>query len=217
MNLFEFPDEISRYAERHTTDEDKVLLDLFRTTHLKTVHPQMLSGKVQGQFLSFLSQMIRPEKILEIGTFTGYSAYCLAKGLAKGGRITTIEVNEELEELVSGFFHEAGISSKTELIIGDALEIVPSLQETFDLIFIDANKEHYTEYYSLCMNVLKPGGYIIADNVLWSGKVTEVPPKDESAARLNEFNDLVQSDSRVENVFLTIRDGLMLIRKKQFV
>lgn len=214
MNPFEFPESITRYAEAHTTDEDPVLQDLFRTTHLKTVHPQMLSGKVQGQFLSMISQMIRPKRILEIGTFTGYSAYCLSKGLQEGGRLVTIEVNEELEEMVRSFFNKAGIAHKTELMIGDALEILPGMKEEFDLVFIDANKEHYPDYYALCMKILKKDGFLVADNVLWGGKVTEASNQDESTRKLHEFNQLVQEDARVENVFLTIRDGLMLLKKR---
>jgi len=213
MNPFEFPEDILRYSEAHSTDEDPVLHELFRTTHLKTVHPQMLSGKVQGQFLSLISQMIQPKNILEIGTFTGYSAYCLSKGLAEGGKLITIEVNEELEEMILEFITKAGIEAKTELIIGDALELIPKMSEKFDLIFIDANKEHYPEYYEICLKALKKGGYIIADNVLWGGKVTQQILEDESSIKLHEFNTLVQSDERVENVFLTIRDGLMLIKK----
>lgn len=214
MNPFEFPEKITQYAGAHTTDEDPVLQELFRTTHLKTVHPQMLSGKVQGQFLSMISQMICPEKILEIGTFTGYSAYCLSKGLKEGGTLVTIEVNEELEEMVRTFFTKAGIQSKTELLIGDALQLLPGMKEEFDLIFIDANKEHYPDYYELSMKILKKGGFLVADNVLWGGKVTEDPIQDESTRKIHEFNQLVQQDTRVENVFLTIRDGLLLLKKR---
>lgn len=212
MNPFEFPENINRYCDDHSSDEDKVLQELFRTTHLKTVHPQMLSGKVQGQFLSFISQMIKPLRILEIGTFTGYSAYCLSKGLQKGGKLTSIEVNEEHEDLIISFFEKAKISEKTELLIGDALKIIPEIKESFDIIFLDANKEHYPAYYPLCIERLYPGGFLIADNVLWGGKVTE-ESKDNSTLKLQEFNDLVQKDPRVDNVFLTIRDGLMLVRK----
>lgn len=214
MNTFEFPDFILRYVADHTSAEDPVLQELFRNTHLKTVYPQMISGKVQGQFLSFISQMIRPSRILEIGTFTGYSAYCLAKGLQKDGKLITIEVNEELEDMIRQFFNTAGIENKTELIIGDALEVMEQMGEKFDLIFIDAHKEDYPAYYEKSIHLLNSGGYIIADNVLWSGKVTSVPAGDISSAKLHEFNSIVQKDSRVENVMLTIRDGLMLIKKR---
>jgi predicted O-methyltransferase YrrM len=214
MNPFEFPEKILRYAETHTSAEDPVLQELYRTTHLKTVHPQMISGKVQGQFLTFISQMVRPRRVLEIGTFTGYSAYCLAKGVQQNGKVVTIEVNEELEELIRDFFNKAGIADRIELLVGDALEILPTLNEKFDLVFIDANKEHYADYYGYCVNVLNSGGYLVADNVLWGGKVTEEPREDESTRSLHKFNTLVQSDPRVENVFLTVRDGLLLVRKK---
>ncbi len=214
MNPFEFPENILRYSEEHTSDEDPVLRELYRTTHLKTVYPQMISGKVQGQFLSFISQMIRPRRVLEIGTFTGYSAYCLAKGLQQNGKVVTIEVNEELEELIRDFFNKAGIADHTELLIGDALEILPTLKEKFDLAFIDADKEHYPAYYEHCVNALNSGGYLITDNVLWGGKVIEDQPADETTRIIQQFNTLVQNDSRVENVFLTIRDGLLLVRKK---
>ena len=217
MNPFEFPKIIQQYSEAHTSHEDPVLEKLFRTTYLKAVYPQMISGKVQGQFLSFLSQMIQPEHILEIGTFTGYSAYCLSKGLKKGGRLVSIEVNEELEGMIREFLKESGIAEKVDLLIGDAIEIIPDMSEKFDLIFLDANKEHYPEYYEMCIDKLKPGGYLIADNVLWGGKVTDVPLTDQSSIKLHEFNSIVQHDHRVKNVFLTIRDGLMLVRKEQLV
>ncbi len=214
MNPFEFPERINRYADAHTSEVDLLLQELYRTTHLKTVHPQMISGKVQGQFLSFISRMIRPYRVLEIGTFTGYSAYCLAQGLRENGKVVTIEVNEELEELLRDFFAKAGISDRTELLIGDALEILPTLEEKFDLVFIDADKEHYPEYYEYCLNALNSGGYLLADNVLWGGKVAEEQPPDQTSRILHSFNALVQNDPRVENVFLTIRDGLLLILKK---
>lgn len=214
MNPFEFPENISRYSSDHSSQEDEVLQELFRTTHLKTVHPQMLSGKVQGRFLMLLSQMIRPKRILEIGTFTGYSAFCLSKGLPDEGLLTTIEVNEELEDLILAFFEKAAISGKTKLIIGDALSIIPELDGGFDMIFLDANKEDYPAYYEHCIEKLETGGFLLADNVLWGGKVAEQNAKDQSTLKIQEFNTLVQNDPRVENVFLTIRDGLMLIRKK---
>jgi caffeoyl-CoA O-methyltransferase len=214
MNPFEFPEKILRYAETHTSDEDPLLRELYRTTYLKTVYPQMISGKVQGQFLSFISQMVRPRRILEIGTFTGYSAYCLAKGLQPDGKVVTIEVNEELEELIRDFFEKADIADRIELLIGDALEILPRLGENFDLVFIDANKDQYGAYYGHCVNALNSGGYLVADNVLWGGKVAEEPLPDETTRSIHQFNALVQNDPRVENVFLTIRDGLLLVRKK---
>jgi caffeoyl-CoA O-methyltransferase len=214
MNPYEIPEQILRYTEAYTSHEEAVLEELTRTTHLKTVHPQMLSGKVQGSFLSMISRMIRPQNILEIGTFTGYSAYCLSRGLSKNGKLVTIEINDEMEDLIRDFFDRAGIAPSTELIIGDARKVIPTLNTPFDLVFIDGNKEHYPEYYKVCLKALKPGGYMIADNVLWGGKVATAPVKDVSSERLHAFNEMVQNDSAVENVLLTVRDGLMLIRKR---
>lgn len=214
MNPFEFPEMILRYAEEHTSDEDPVLAELYRQTYLKVPHPQMLSGKVLGQFLSFISRMVSPTRILEVGTYTGYSAYCLAKGLKKGGSITTIEVNEELESFAADFFERSGISLQVNFLVGDALEIIPGLDPGFELVFIDANKENYPEYYELCIEKLAPGGYIIADNVLWGGKVASGDPGDQSVNKIREFNDRIHSDPRVENVFITLRDGILLVRKK---
>ena len=213
MNPFEIPDFVNGYAEDHTSDEDPILQELERQTHLHTLYPQMLSGKVQGRLLTMLSEMIKPECILEIGTFTGYSAYCLSKGLQEGGKLYTCEVNDELEDQIRSFFNKASISEKVELVIGDALETIPALGKTFDLVFIDGNKEHYPEYYRTVIELLNPGGYIIADNVLWGGKVISPRPNDLSSKRLDEFNKLVLNDLRVENLFLTLRDGLMLIKK----
>lgn len=214
MNPFEFPEKIKRYADNHTSDEDPILQEVCRTTHLKTVHPQMLSGKLQGKLLQFISKMIRPKRILEIGTFTGYSAYCLARGLGDKGKLTTIEVNEELRDLLEDFFRKSDMMNKIELIIGDAMKVMPALTDSFDLIFLDANKEQYPDYYPMCIEKLNPGGFLLADNVLWGGKVAEKSIHDLSTLKLHEFNDLVTQDEGVENVFLTVRDGLMLIRKK---
>ena len=213
MDFFEFPEDIKRYEVAHSGEDDPLLDTLYRSTHLKTVHPQMLSGKVQGQFLKILSGMIRPSRILEIGTFTGYSAYCLSKGLSEEGKLTTIEVNEELEDIIAEFFAQANCSGKIELIIGDAREIIPTLENKFDLIFLDANKEHYPDYYELCIEKLNPGGYLLADNVLWGGKVLDSESKDFSTKQIQRFNKTVQEDKRMENVFLTVRDGLMLAKK----
>lgn len=213
MNLFEIPEYITRYTELHTTEEDPLLKELYRSTYLKTVHPQMISGKVQGQFLQMISRMIRPRRILEIGTFTGYSAYCLAAGLPDNGRLVTIEVNDELEPMTRDFFKKAGVEKIIDLIIGDARQIIPRLEGLFDLVFIDGNKEHYPEYYEICMKVLNNGGIMLADNVLWGGKVAGTPPLDHSSSRLDEFNKMVSQDPRTDQVLLTIRDGILLIRK----
>lgn len=206
-------DDLLRYAEEHTTPESPLLQRISRDTHAHVMMPRMLSGHLQGRVLAMISQMIRPSCILEIGTYTGYSAICLAEGLAKDGTLITIDKNDELEERVRGYFEEAGLSSKVEYIIGNALEVVPTLSQPLDLVFIDADKVNYATYYDLVIDQLRPGGYILADNVLWSGKVlSDKPDKDTRA--IIEFNRKVQQDNRVENVLLPIRDGITLIRKK---
>lgn len=205
---------IDRYVEKHTTEEGNVLKSLNRATHLKTFYPNMLSGSVQGKFLEMISFMIRPKRILEIGTFTGYSAIALAKGLADGGKVITLEVNEEMESFARKYITKAGFGDNIELIMGNALEIIPELSGEFDLVFIDADKEQYVDYYELALKKLKPGGFILADNVLWSGKVLESDSKsDKETMGIKAFNEHVKNDDQVEQVMLTIRDGLMLIRK----
>lgn len=205
--------DLLRYAEEHTSPESPLLKRISRDTHAHVMMPRMLSGHLQGRVLAMISQMIRPSCILEIGTYTGYSAICLAEGLAKNGKLITIDKNEELEERVRGYFAEAGLSSQVEYIIGNAVEVVPTLSQPFDLVFIDADKVNYAMYYDLVIDQLTAGGYILADNVLWSGKVlSDKPDKDTRA--IIEFNRKVQQDNRVENVLLPIRDGIALIRKK---
>ncbi len=207
--------EITKYIENHTTAEDPILSELSRETHLKALYPQMLSGHLQGRFLEFISRMLQPEHILEIGTFTGYSAICLAKGLKKSGKLITIEKNDELSGFPVKYFKKAGISEQVELIIGDALDILPTLEPTFDLVFIDAEKKDYSNYYDLVFEKVKPGGYILADNVLWYGRVVENPDTfDKETQGIVAFNKLIAEDSRVENMILPLRDGIMLIRKK---
>lgn len=206
--------EIMRYVENHTTPEDDVLKDLARETHVKVLYPQMLSGHLQGKFLEFISYMLQPEYILEIGTFTGYSAICLAKGLRHTGKLITIEKNDELTGFPVKYFKKAGISEKVELIIGDALAIIPTLNYEFDLVFIDAEKRDYVKYYQQVIEKVKPGGYILADNALWYGRVIEDQKNfDKETQGIVEFNLLINEDSRVENMILPIRDGIMLIRK----
>ncbi|POY35611.1 methyltransferase [Solitalea longa] len=205
--------KINSYVEAHTDLEPEILNILNRETHLKILLPRMLSGHFQGRTLSMLSKMIKPKRILEIGTYTGYSAICLAEGLDKEGTLTTIDINEELEPFVRSFFEKAGVDDKIDYRIGNAVELIPSIDEEFDLVFIDADKKNNGTYYDLVFDKVKPGGYIFADNVLWSGKVTdETPDKDTRVIML--FNEKVQNDDRVENVLLPIRDGIMLIRKK---
>ncbi|MFN8296578.1 MAG: O-methyltransferase [Chitinophagales bacterium] len=205
--------EIEKYIDTHTTDESDVLQQLNRKTHTDVLMPQMLSGKVQGQFLKFISQMLQPNRVLEIGTYTGYAAICLAAGLTETGKLFTIDINEELEDIVRTHVEKAGLQNKIVQIIGNATQEISKLEETFDLIFIDADKQNYSLYYDLVFDKLRSGGFILADNVLWSGKITD-QKKDKDTQSLAEFNDKVQQDNRVENVIVSIRDGVMMIRKK---
>jgi len=206
------PEQLEMYIEAHTRDESSVLKELKRETYQKVLSPRMLSGHLQGQVLRMLSLMIKPERILEIGTFTGYSAICLSEGLAPTGELHTIDINEELKPIVTSYFEKAGIQDKVKYHIGNAIEIIPKLDFAFDIVFIDADKENYSNYFDLVINKVRPGGYIIADNVLWSGKVIEPNPDEETKAIMS-FNDKVQSDERVENVLVPVRDGLMVMRK----
>ncbi|HEY0030599.1 MAG TPA: O-methyltransferase [Bacteroidia bacterium] len=212
----EFIDEkIENYALDLSQPESEVLRKLSRDTHAKVLMPRMLSGHMQGNLLSMLSKMIRPKQILEIGTYTGYSGICLAQGLVEGGKLHTIDINEELEKMVRSFFEEAGLSKKVNYYIGNALTIIPDIHETFDLVFIDADKKNYAAYYDLVFDKVKSGGFIIADNVLWSGKVLENESKmDADTKAIHEYNRKIHADGRVEHMLLPIRDGLMIARKK---
>jgi len=207
--------QIDRYIDEHTTLPGVLLQKIDRETQIRSVYPRMLSGKVQGRFLAMISRMIQPESVLEIGTFTGYSALCLAEGLAENGHIDTIEINEELAELNRRNFAAAGLGHKITLHIGNAVEIIPTFGKMFDLIFIDADKINYPAYFELGLNVLKTKGFMIADNVLWSGKVLDNQNKnlDKDAEAVKVFNTLVQSDPRVENVMIPLRDGMTIIQK----
>jgi predicted O-methyltransferase YrrM len=213
MELFSDPEKVDRYLEKHSSPEDGVLQELTRHTYLKEVHPNMLSGKVLGGFLQMFSKLLSPDRILEIGTYTGYSAICLARGLKANGKLITLEVNEELKASTLSFFKKAGVDQKIELINGNALEIIPTLEETFDLVFIDAHKEDYPAYYEAAMKKLAHGGYILADNVLWSGKVLDENLSDATTQAIHQFNQMISDDVRVENLLLPIRDGLMVIQK----
>lgn len=213
MAIFNQPEAVERYTEAHSSPEDPVLAELSRHTYLKEAYPQMLTGPVMGGFLSTFSQLIAPMKILEIGTFTGYSAICLARGLQPGGQLTTIEVNDEFLVTASEYFEKAGLSDRIKLIHGDALKVLPSLEETFDLVFIDAHKDDYIGYYNLVFEKVRPGGYILADNVLWGGKVLMDPAPDHTTTAIRKFNRMVAEDLRVENLLLTVRDGVMVIKK----
>ncbi len=208
-----FNSELEKYLEKQTSDESKILRSLDRETNLKTTLPRMLSGKVQGKFLEFISTMINPERILEVGTFTGYSAICLAKGLKSDGVLFTIESNNELEDIIRKYIDLSGMDHQINLIIGDALIEIPKLNYKFDLAFIDANKEQYIDYYSLVKEKLRPGGYIIVDNVLWSGKVFNNKNPDKETLAIQSFNNHIIHDKDVEQVMIPLRDGLLLIRK----
>ncbi|WP_276365591.1 O-methyltransferase [Chryseolinea sp. H1M3-3] len=203
-------EEIQRYAEQHTSPESDLLKKINRDTHANVLRPRMLSGHLQGRVLSMISHMIRPKRVLEIGTYTGYSALCLAEGLAPDGKLITIDINEELEPKVRAHF--ASVHDKIDYKIGDALQIIPTLTDTFDLVFIDADKSNYTNYFDLVIDKVRPGGFILADNVLWSGKVLNKNPDSDTKVIL-AFNEKIQRNSQVENVVLPIRDGIMMIRK----
>jgi caffeoyl-CoA O-methyltransferase len=209
-------EELQQYAEEHTSPEGELLRKVNRQTHLSVMKPRMLSGHLQGRLLAMFSQMIQPKQILEVGTYTGYSALCLAEGLQAGGTLHTIDINEELENRVRGYFEEAGLVDQVKYYIGNALEIIPTINATLDLVFIDADKINNANYYDLVIDKVRPGGYIIADNVLWSGKVLEKYRKklDEDTAALLAFNKKVHDDERVENILLPVRDGLLIARKK---
>ena len=204
--------ELQAYAEKHTTDESPLLKKINRDTHAQVLMPRMLSGQLQGRVLSMLSCLCRPRVILEIGTYTGYSAICLAEGLQEGGKLITIDINEELYDRVSGYFREAGLHDRTDYRIGDATTIIPQLNERFDMVFIDADKENYARYYDLVIDRVNLNGLILADNVLWSGKVLQEKP-DKDTRSILDFNKKIQADARVENVLLPVRDGIMLMRK----
>ena len=203
---------LEEYVEKHTEQEPKLLTKLNEITHRTVLQPRMLSGHYQGRLLSFLSKLVSPNKILEIGTYTGYSTICLAEGLANNGTIDTIDENEELIEIQNKFFSESGYFNVINQHLGKAKNIIPNIGGTFDLVYIDADKENYPLYFDLIIERVNKGGIIIADNVLWSGKVLK-KPKDEATKALINFNRLVKNDSRVESIILPVRDGLTLLRK----
>lgn len=208
-------DNLDQYVCSHSENEPEILADLNRRTHVSVIQPRMLSGHYQGRVLSMLSHMIQPEKVLEIGTYTGYSALCLAEGLKEKGHLTTIDVNEELEDFVASYIEKAGMGDRITQLIGDAIDIIPTLDEQFDIIFIDADKKNYCNYYDLVFDKVKSGGYIIADNVLWSGKVLEdYDSLDRETKILMDYNRKIHEDERVQEVLLPIRDGIMIARKK---
>ena len=206
--------ELQQYVTDHSSAVAPLLSKIDRETHLEVLQPRMLSGHFQGRVLSMLAQLLKPTHILEIGTYTGYSALCLAEGLTAEGKLITIDVNEELEPRVRAYFEASQYAHQIDYQIGNAAQIIPTLQHTFDLIFIDADKQQYPLYYEQALEKLKPGGFILIDNVLWSGKVLDEQFKDKDTVLLRELNFKISQDVRVEKVLLPIRDGLYLIRKK---
>ncbi len=209
------PEEIEKYILKNTEKEPSILAELNHETWEKILIPRMLSGHLQGRVLSMLSHMIQPKTVLEIGTYTGYSAICIAEGLQKGGIIHTIDINEELEAMVNNYIEKSNLKDTIINHIGNAMDIIPDLSETFDLVFIDADKTNYSNYFDLVIDKVKPGGYIIADNVLWSGKVVEpTATQDDNTLALIAYSKKVNTDDRVQNVLFPIRDGLMIARKK---
>jgi len=206
--------DMEEYIFDHLGEERSVLNELYRYTNLKALYPNMLSGHEQGRLLSMLSHLVKPQWILEIGTYTGYSAICLAEGLTANGHLHTIEIDDELAETSLAFFDKAGVSDKITLHVGDALDIIPRLDIIFDLIFIDAAKKQYLEYYNAVFDKLNNGGYIIVDNIFWYGKVADPQIQDETTVKLREFNDFVRNDQRVERAIIKNRDGLFVLRKK---
>jgi len=207
-------DELKSYLESSCDPESDLLKQIDRETHLKVSLPRMLSGHYQGRVLSMLSKMIGPRKILEVGTFTGYATLCLAEGLTEDGILHTIDINAELEDMVRASFDKSDLGNRIKYHIGNALEIIPELNEIFDLIFIDADKKNNESYYNLTIDKLRSGGLIIVDNVLWSGKVIAEKKYDSATALINNFNRMVSADQRVEKLILPVRDGIFIIRKK---
>ncbi|RXJ46118.1 O-methyltransferase [Gelidibacter gilvus] len=208
-------DQLENYIESHSENEPELLQQLSRETHQKILQPRMLSGHYQGRVLSMISKLMNPKKILEIGTYTGYSALCLAEGLQKNGELHTIDINEELVDFQRRYFDASNFGNQIHQHLGNALDIVPQLKTNFDIVFIDADKENYSNYFHLIIDKLNPGGIILSDNVLWSGKVLEPLKKDDiSTEAIVAYNNLLKADDRVETLLLPIRDGLTISRKK---
>ena len=208
-------DLLEEYISAHIGPESALLRDIYHETNLKLLTPRMASGHIQGRLLKMLVTMIRPQMILEVGTFTGYATLCMAEGLPEGGRIHTVEIDDELEDFILNGFRKSPYSDRIELHIGDALKVVPGLDLKFDMIFLDGEKREYPEYYSALLEYLKPGGYMIADNTLWDGHVVDREyDSDPQTVAVRKFNDMVRADERVEVAMIPIRDGLTIIRKK---
>ena len=205
--------KLDQYIKEHSSKEDPVLEDLYRQTYIRFVNPNMTTGHLQGKFLELIAKMINPESILEIGTFTGYSAICLARGLRNGGRLITIELNDELSEFARSYFIKAGVYRDIVQMTGNAIEVLPSLDKMFDLVFIDGDKREYCDYYRLIKNKVRKGGYILADNVLWGEKVLDTVTTDKQSTGIIDFNNMLMNEKDIEHVIVPLRDGITLIRK----
>ena len=209
-----FDHSVDQYIEEHTTAASPLLNELERQTYVKVLRPQMVAGHLQGKVLEMMCRMIRPQRVLELGTFTGYSALCMAAGMPEGSVLHTIDVNDELEDFTRSFLDRSPYANRIVYHLGDARQIVPTLGGNFDLVFIDADKREYPEYYNLIINEVRTGGFVVADDVLWYGKINgDSPHTDNHTAGLQQFNDMVHTDPRIENVLFPIRDGLMVMQK----
>jgi len=204
--------KLLKYIHEHMSTEDPVLEELYRETHIRFVNPNMSTGHLQGAFLKFISQMINPEFILEIGTFTGYSAICLAGGLKPGGKLYTVEINDELSEFSRIYFRKAGVDDRIIQLTGRAQDVIPAIDQSFDLAYIDGDKREYTEYYNNIIRKMRPLGFIIADNVLWDNKILDKNSKDPMTRGIIEFNEMIKEQKNIEKIILPVRDGIMLIR-----
>ena len=212
--MLEYSKEMEDYILQQAGGQDDLLYELYRETHKKVLHPRMLSGHLQGKMLEMIVRMLRPSKILEIGTYTGYSAICMARGLDRNGQLDTIEINDELEEFILHYLNRSGLNERINLHIGDALEILGKLEGPYQLIFLDGDKREYPRYLELCIPILERGGTILADNVLWDGKVLDRETKDPHTLGIQQFNEMVKNNSSLESLILPIRDGLMMARRK---
>ena len=208
-----FPEDLQKYVEDHTEPESDLLQQINRETHLHVLKPRMLSGHLQGRVLSMISHMVKPTNVLEIGTYTGYAALCLAEGMKSDGRLITIDNNEELSVRTKKYFADSEYANQIEMLVGNAMEVIPTLKQEWDLVFIDADKQNYLNYYNTIIDSVRQGGYIIADNVLWSGKVSDPSKVDKDTEAIRHFNISLHKDNRVQNVLFPIRDGLMIVRK----
>jgi caffeoyl-CoA O-methyltransferase len=206
--------KLDQYIHDYSSPEDPILEDLYRQTHIRFINPNMATGHLQGKFLELISMMVSPQNILEIGTFTGYSAICLAKGLKPVGKLITIEINDEQTDFARSYIVRAGAEEKIIQLTGKAQDIIPELDIMFDLVFIDGDKREYIEYYRLVIDKVRPGGFILADNVLWGGKVLEKETNDPQARGIIDFNEMIRFETNIENVLIPLRDGLMVIQKK---